>query len=80
MAYPRSALSVNPIPHKTSIGKVNEIMRRRSGIQNLKLKSLFEIPEDLLNRWTMRSAWESLKASTQAHGELDVRPYRCEVQ
>jgi hypothetical protein len=49
MARPRSALSVNPITCKISIGKTNKIQRRRSRILNPKLGSVFEIPEDSLN-------------------------------
>jgi hypothetical protein len=80
MAGIRSALSVNTTSSKISIQKANKIQQEGSIIPNLKLKSLFEIPEDSLNCLTMRSAWRSLKACTQAHDELDVRPCRCEVQ
>jgi hypothetical protein len=45
----RSALSVNPTTRKINIEKVNKIKRRRSRIPNPKLRSMFEIPEDLLN-------------------------------
>jgi hypothetical protein len=44
-----NALSVNPTTHEISIGKTNKIKRRRSRIPNLKLRSVFELPEDLLN-------------------------------
>jgi hypothetical protein len=47
---------------------------------NPKLKSVFEIPENLLNCHPMRRVWGSLKACTQHHSELNVRPCRCEVQ
>jgi hypothetical protein len=41
---------------------------------------VFEIPEDLLNCHPRRRAWVSLKTRTKAHGELNVRPCRREVQ
>jgi hypothetical protein len=45
----RSALSINPTTRKINIRKVNRIKRRRSRIPNLKLRSVFEIPENPLN-------------------------------
>jgi hypothetical protein len=76
----RSALSVNTTSSKISIQKANKIQRRRSRILNLKLKSLFEIPEDSLNCLTMQSVLRSLKAYTEAHDELDVWLCRRKVQ
>jgi hypothetical protein len=49
MISPRSALSINPITRKISIGKASKIKRRRSRIPNPKLRSVFEITEDSLN-------------------------------
>jgi hypothetical protein len=49
MTSPRSALSINPTIGKINIRKANKIKRRRSRIPNPKLRSVFEIPEDLLN-------------------------------
>jgi hypothetical protein len=43
------ALSVNPTTHKINIEKANKIKQRRSRIQNLKLRSVLEIPENSLN-------------------------------
>jgi hypothetical protein len=80
MASTRSALLVNTASNKISIRKANKIQQSRSRILNSKLKSLFEIPEDSLNCLTIQSAWGSLKACIEAHDELDVRSYRCEVQ
>jgi hypothetical protein len=80
MTVIRSALSINTTSSKISIEKSKKIQRRRNRISNPKLKSLFEIPEDSLNCLTMRSAWGSLKACTQAHDELNVRPCRREIQ
>jgi hypothetical protein len=75
----RSAFSINSTTRKISIRKANKI-QRRSRIPNSKFKKLFKIPEDLLNCLTMRSAWRSLKACTQAYNELDVRSCHREVQ
>jgi hypothetical protein len=72
MTSTRSAISINPTTHKISIGKPNKIKRRWSRIPNLKLRSVFEVPEDLLNCRLMWRAWGSLKACTKAHGELNV--------
>jgi hypothetical protein len=80
MAGTRSALSINITFSKISIRKTNKIQQRRSRISNPKLKSLFEIHEDSMNCLTMQSVWGSLKAYTQAHSELDIRPCRREVQ
>jgi hypothetical protein len=80
MISPRSAPSVNPTTHKISIRKANKIKRRRDIILNPKLRSVFEILENSLNYHSMRRVWENLKARTQPHGELNVRPYCCEVQ
>jgi hypothetical protein len=80
MASTKNALSVNSTTCKISIGKANKIKRRRSKIPNLKLRSVFEVPEDSLNCCPMLRAWESLKACTQAHDKLNVRSCRCEVQ
>jgi hypothetical protein len=80
MASTRSALLVNPTPRKISIGKPNKIKQRRSRILNLKLRSLFEVPEDSLNCHPMWRAWGSMKACTKIHGELNVRLCRREVQ
>jgi hypothetical protein len=52
-AVTRSAFLINTTSSKISIQKANKIQRRRGRIPNLKLKSLFEIPEDLLNCLTM---------------------------
>jgi antirestriction protein ArdC len=49
MTSNRSALSVNPTPREISIKKPNKTKQRRSKIPNLKLMSVFEIPEDSLN-------------------------------
>jgi hypothetical protein len=80
MTSPKSVFTINPTTHKISIRKANKIQRRRSRIPNLKLKSMFEIPEDSLNGSLMRRVWGSLKVHTNAHDELNVRPCRCEVQ
>jgi hypothetical protein len=80
MTSPRGALSVNPTTQKISIGKTNKIQRRRSRISNPKLRSMFEIPENLLNYHPIQRAWGSLKARVQPHDKLNVRPCRCEVQ
>jgi hypothetical protein len=76
----RSALSVNPTTRKINIEKVNKIKWRRSRISNPKLRSVFEIPEDSRNCRPMWRAWGSLKERTQPHGELNIRPCRCEVE
>jgi hypothetical protein len=80
MASPRSALLINPTTRKISIEKANKIQRRRSRIQNPKLRSVFEIPKNPLNCHPMQRAWGSLKARTQPHGELNAWLCRCEVQ
>jgi hypothetical protein len=80
MVCPRGALSVNPTTCKISIRKTNKIQQRRSKISNPKLRSVFEIPENSPNCRPMRRAWGRLKARTQPHGELNVRPCHCEVQ
>jgi hypothetical protein len=49
MISPQDALSVNPTTRKISIEKANKIKRRRGRISNPKLRSMFEISEDLLN-------------------------------
>jgi hypothetical protein len=78
MISTRSALSVNPTTRKISIRKTNKI-KGRSRIPNPKLECMFEIPKNLLNSCPMRRAWESLKARTQAHDELNIWPCRCVV-
>jgi hypothetical protein len=75
-----SALSINPTTHKISIKKANKIKGRRDRISNLKLSSVFKIPENSLDCRPMRRVWGTLKARTQPHGELNVRLCRCEVQ
>jgi hypothetical protein len=80
MTSTRSDLSVNLTTRKISIRKDDKIQRRRSRIPNPKLECVFEIPEDSLNFHSMRRAWGSQKARTQAHDELNVQSCRHEVQ
>jgi hypothetical protein len=53
MVSTRRALSVNLTTRKISIGKTNKIQWRRSRILNPKLRSVFEIPENSLDRRPM---------------------------
>jgi hypothetical protein len=79
MKNTRSALLVNPTPREISIEKPNKIKRRRRRISNLKLRSVFEVPEDSLNYCRCEECEEDLNRA-QAHGELNVLPCHREVQ
>jgi hypothetical protein len=80
MKSTRNGLLVNPTTSEISIGKPNKIKQRRSRIPNLKLSSVFEVPEDSLNCHPMQRVWGRLKVCTKAHGELNVWPCHREVQ